>query len=121
MKKPFWFNLFFAILVLIIVIPMIFPLYWMFISSIKTQVDIIHWPPKFIFTPTLRSFYKVFGEQNFLLYLKNSSIIGCSAVIISLIIGLPAAYSIARFKQKRLLMLILVARLMPGVSFLMPW
>jgi multiple sugar transport system permease protein len=38
-----------------------------------------------------------------------------------LIIGLPAAYSIARFGQKRLLMLILVARLMPGISFLMPW
>jgi len=35
--------------------------------------------------------------------------------------GLPAAYSIARFKQKRLSIFILVARLMPGISFLMPW
>ena len=121
MKKSFWFNLFFVALILIIVIPMIFPLYWMFMSAIKTQVDIIHWPPKFIFTPTLRSFQRVFIEQNFLLFFKNSSIIAFSAVIISLVIGLPAAYSIARFKQKRLLMMILVARLMPGISFLMPW
>ncbi|MCL2129117.1 MAG: carbohydrate ABC transporter permease [Treponema sp.] len=100
---------------------MLFPFVWMFMSSLKTQVDIISWPPKLIFSPTIRNFQKVFGEQNFLLYLKNSTIVGLSAVLISLIIGLPAAYSIARFKQKRLLMLILVARLMPGISFLMPW
>jgi len=121
MKKPFLFNLFFFILILIILIPMLFPFLWMFMSSFKTQVDIISWPPKLIFNPTLRNFQKVFGEQNFLLYLKNSSIVGFFAVLFSLTIGLPAAYSIARFRQKRLLMLILVARLMPGISFLMPW
>jgi len=121
MKKPFVNNLLFIILVLLIVIPMLFPFLWMFMSSFKTQVDIISWPPKLIFTPTMRNFQKVFGEQNFLLYLKNSSIVSFSAVLISLFIGLPAAYSIARFGQKRLLMLILVARLMPGISFLMPW
>jgi multiple sugar transport system permease protein len=121
MRKPFVFNLLFIILILLIVIPMLFPFLWMFMSSFKTQVDIISWPPRLIFDPTMRNFQKVFGEQNFLLYLKNSTIVSFFAVLISLIIGLPAAYSIARFGQKRLLMLILVARLMPGISFLMPW
>jgi len=69
----------------------------------------------------MRNFNRVFGEQNFLLYLKNSSIVGVTTILVSLLIGLPAAYSIARFGQKRLLMMILVARLMPGISFLMPW
>jgi len=121
MKKPLAFNIFFFILVIVIVIPMLFPFYWMLMSSFKTQVDIIHWPPKILFKPTLYNFQKVFWEQNFVLYLKNSSIVGFSVVLLSLVIGLPAAYSIARFAQKRLLMLILVARLMPGISFLMPW
>jgi multiple sugar transport system permease protein len=121
MKKSPVFNLFFLILILIIVIPMIFPFLWMFLSSFKTQVDIISWPPKFFFKATPVNYHKVFAEQNFLLYLKNSSIVGLSAVVFSLVIGLPAAYSIARFAQKKLLMLILVARLMPGISFLMPW
>ena len=121
MKTPLIYKLLFSILVLFIVIPMIFPFLWMFMSSLKTQVDIIHWPPKFIFSPTLKNFYRVFTEQNFLLYLKNSSVIAFFTVLFSLIIGLPAAYSIARFKQKRFLVLILVARLMPGISFLMPW
>ena len=121
MKKPFIFNLFFAVLILAIVIPMLFPFLWMFMSALKTQVDIISWPPKMIFSPTMLNFNKVFREQNFLLYLQNSSIVAFTAVLSALVIGLPAAYSIARFGQKRLLMLILVARLMPGISFLMPW
>lgn len=121
MKKRLLFNGLFVLLIIIIVVPMVFPFLWMFMSSFKTQVDIISWPPKFMWMPVLLNFRKVFGEQNFFLYLKNSSIVGISAVLISLAIGLPAAYSIARFAQKRLLMLILVARLMPGISFLMPW
>ena len=121
MKKPLRFKILFVLLVLIILIPMLFPFLWMFMSSFKTQVEIISWPPKFLFKATLGNYQKVFGEQNFPLYLKNSSLVGFTAVFFSLLIGLPAAYSIARFGQKRLLMLILVARLMPGISFLMPW
>jgi multiple sugar transport system permease protein len=90
-------------------------------SSFKTQVDIISWPPKFLFTPTLQNYERVFGEQNFLQFFYNSSVVGLSAVGLSLVLGLPAAYSIARFGQKRLSVFILVARLMPGISFLLPW
>ena len=105
----------------LLLIPVIFPFLWMLLSSFKTQVDIISWPPKFFFQPTLANFTKVFGEQSFLKYLKNSSIVAVSAVFISLLLGLPAAYSIQRFSQKKLSILILIARLLPGISFLMPW
>ena len=111
----------FALVIAVIVILMLFPFLWMLMSAFKTQVDIIAWPPRFVFTPTLRNFERVFVEQNFLLYLKNSMIVAVSAVSISLVLGLPAAYSIARFNQKKISMVILVARLMPGISFLMPW
>jgi len=121
MKTKAVYKLLFLILVLVIVIPMLFPFAWMLMSSFKTQVDIISWPPRIIFTPTMQNFDRVFTEQNFLLFLQNSSIVGVTTILVSLLIGLPAAYSIARFKQRRLLMLILVARLMPGISFLMPW
>ncbi len=121
MKQSLRFRILFPVIVLIIIIPMIFPFLWMLMSAFKTQVDIISWPPKFLFNPTMVNFYKVFNEQNFLLYLKNSMIVGVAAVGFSLLLGLPAAYSIARFHQKKLSVLILVARLMPGISFLMPW
>lgn len=121
MKQPLLNKIAFVVLIIVIVIPMIFPFVWMIMSSFKTQVDIISWPPKFIFKPTLRNFNKVFNEQNFLKYLKNSIIVGVGSGVISLLLGLPAAYSIARFNQRRLSVMILVARLMPGISFLMPW
>jgi len=121
MKRSWLKKLIFLLLVLVIVIPVLFPFVWMLASSLKTQVDIVAWPPKLLFSPTLQNYERVFREQNFLQYFINSSIIGISAVTFSLLFGLPAAYSIARFKQKRLSMFILIARLMPGISFLMPW
>lgn len=107
--------------VILLLVPVLFPFLWMLLSAFKTQVDIISWPPKFIFTPTMINFAKVFGEQAFLKYLINSSIVGVAAVSLSLLLGVPAAYSITRFGQKKLSVLILIARLMPGISFLMPW
>ncbi len=111
----------FVVTLLAIVVPLLFPFLWMLTSSFKTQVDIVAWPPRLFFTPTLQNYERVFREQNFFRYFINSSIIGISAVGFSLLMGLPAAYSIARFKQKRLSIFILIARLMPGISFLMPW
>jgi multiple sugar transport system permease protein len=104
-----------------IVLVVLFPFLWMLSSSFKTQVDIISWPPKMLFTPTLQNYEKVFGEQDFLKYFLNSTIVGTTAVGLSLVLGLPAAYSIARFTQRKLAVFILLARLMPGISFLMPW
>ncbi len=111
----------FALMLVVIIVPILFPFVWMLMSSFKTQVDIISWPPKFIFTPVMQNYERVFVEQNFLSYMKNSVIVSVSSVLLSLILGLPAAYSIARYKQQKLSMFILVARLMPGISFLMPW
>ncbi|MDT4763056.1 carbohydrate ABC transporter permease [Sphaerochaeta sp. PS] len=111
----------FLLMLALIIIPILFPFVWMLMSSFKTQVDIISWPPKFIFTPVMQNYNRVFFEQNFLRYMKNSVIVSVVSVMLSLVLGLPAAYSIARYKQQKLSMFILIARLMPGISFLMPW
>ena len=121
MKRNKYQDLAFYAIVVTVALVVLFPFLWMRSSSFKTQVDIIAWPPRFVFKPTLQNYVKVFGEQDFLKYFINSSIVGISAVGASLLLGLPAAYSIARFRQKRISVFILVARLMPGISFLMPW
>jgi multiple sugar transport system permease protein len=120
-KERTAFRIVFPILLACIIIPILFPFVWMVMSSIKTQVDIIAWPPRFVFRPTAQNYERVFVEQDFMKYLKNSVIVAVVAVSLSLVLGLPAAYSIARFKQKKLSVFILVARLLPGISFLMPW
>ena len=119
-KRSLKSKIFNIVVLLIIVIPIVFPFLWMCMSSIKSQVDIIAWPPRFIFEPTKANFERVFIEQNFTHYLKNSIIVAFVSVFLSLTIGLPAAYSIARYKQRKLSVFILLARLVPGISFLMP-
>lgn len=121
MKKNFLNHILFYLLVCGIVLVVLFPFLWMLSSSFKSQADIVSWPPKIFFSPTLKNYYRVFAEQDFLKYFINSAIVGGVSVGLSLIIGLPAAYSIARFRQQRLSVFILLARLMPGISFLMPW
>ena len=121
MNKKLITNSLFYLMVVVIALVVLFPFLWMLASSFKTQVDIISWPPKFIFSPTLQNYQKVFGEQDFLKYFMNSTIVGSLAVGFSLLLGLPAAYSISRYAQKKLAVFILLARLMPGISFLMPW
>jgi len=120
MKKIFKRLLFFC-LVLLVVVPVVFPLAWIVSSSLKTQVDIVAKPPRFIFDATLQNYRRVFDDQNFLKFFMNSTIVGVSAVAFSLLLGLPAAYSISRYKQEKLGLLILVARLMPGIALLLPW
>ncbi len=71
---------------------------WMILSSFKTNVQVTAYPPQWIFTPTLRNYVEVFTENPFLEYVLNSTIIAVAAVGIGLLFGLPAAYSLARYK-----------------------
>ena len=121
MKEKRVTTILYGVILVVIIIPILFPFIWMLMSSFKTQVDIISWPPKFFFKPVMQNYERVFIEQNFLQYMQNSLIVSTVSVFFSLLLGLPAAYSIARYKQKKLSIFILVARLMPGISFLMPW
>jgi multiple sugar transport system permease protein len=101
-KKSIPQEVLFYLAVIFISLVVLFPFLWMLSSSFKTQTDIIAWPPKLIFSPTLHNYQKVFGEQDFLKYFINSTVVGGLAVGLSLVLGLPAAYSISRFTQRKL-------------------
>jgi hypothetical protein len=63
----------------------------------------------------------VFQRNPMWRFLLNSPSSAFGATVIALVLGLPAAYSIARYRQQRLAVAILVARIMPGISYLVPW
>lgn len=121
MRQKTFFNIMWYGLILLIMIPFIFPFIWILSASFKTQAQIIASPPVLLFKPTLENYTRVFVDQNFGLYLLNSSVIAVGSTFLSLLLGLPAAYSISRYRQNTLGVVILVARLMPGISFLIPW
>ena len=102
-------------------VPPLFVFVWMILTGLKTGVQNISYPPEFIFVPTLENFRAVFEQYNFFQYLMNSLIIATLATATSLVLGLPAAYSIAKYRQGKIGILILIARMLPFVSYLLPW
>ena len=106
---------------ILLCLPPVFVFVWMILTGLKTGVQNIAYPPQFIFSPTLENFRAVFEQYNFFQYLLNSLIVAGLATGVSLLLGLPAAYSIAKYRQGRIGILILVARMTPFVSYLLPW
>ncbi|MFA7113364.1 MAG: carbohydrate ABC transporter permease, partial [Sphaerochaeta sp.] len=60
MKEKRITTILYGIVLALIIIPILFPFIWMLMSSFKTQVDIISWPPKFIFKPVMQNYNRVF-------------------------------------------------------------
>jgi len=111
----------YAVLLAIVLLAFLAPFVWMILNSLKTPLQISQTPPDLVFTPTLANYANVFGSQDFLTYMRNSTIIAGGSTLFALVLGLPAAYSIARFRQRTLSTAILVARIVPGITFLIPW
>ena len=108
-------------LVLVVLAAYLFPFYWMVLSSLKTQIQNIAFPPLFLFTPTLENYQSVFVNNPFFLFLWNSLVIGAGSTLVGLVLGLPAAYGIARFQKRGVALGFLIARIAPGISYLVPW
>jgi multiple sugar transport system permease protein len=111
--------LFFSVLGALLVF-FLFPLTWMILTSLKTNVQAMAYPPSFIFTPTLRNYVDVFAKNPFAQYIVNSTVVAVLAVGASLVCGLPAAYAMARRRQRSLGFLFLMVRILPGIAFLVP-
>ncbi len=103
-----------------IVLAFMAPFAWMVFGSFKTTLDFLAYPPVFVFHPTLDNYRQVFADNAFLRYLLNSTIVALGATSIGLLLGVPAAYALARWRQTALGILLLAARMAPGIAFLIP-
>ena len=86
----------------------LFPIFWVFLMSFQTNETILRIPPSLWFTPTLDNYVALISgklesqagtlEIKFMNNLMNSVILSVSSVLLSLILGVPAAYAFARFR-----------------------
>lgn len=114
-------NVLLYLFVFLILLPAVFVFFWMVSSSLKKPVDIYKIPPIWVlFEYTAQNYINATSQTPFFRYLLNSSVVALGSSLIGLLIGLPAAYSIARYKQNFIGMTLLTARLMPGVGYLVP-
>jgi len=108
--------------VVVVMLPTVFVFYWMITLSLMPQIEAAAYPPIFFnFTVTFKGYVEVFAKHPFLLYTWNSLVVAVGSTLLGLIVGLPAAYSIAQWRQHKLALAILVARIIPGISYLIPW
>lgn len=114
-------NIGLAIAVFLVVSPAVFVFLWMLSLSLKTEIDNIAYPPVFIPNPpTFENYARILRQNTFVLYTWNSVIVSGLATLIALVFGVPAAYGIAKGKAAGLAMIIMLARITPGLSFLIP-
>jgi len=102
----------------------LFPLYWLLISSLKSDPELFRSVPTFFpERPTLGAYRDLFAIRNVGQFLLNSLIVVSASVIASLTIGSAAAYSLARFRSsanRPILFAILLTRMIPGIVIVVP-
>jgi len=110
-----------ALAVLALISPAILVFLWMLSLSLKNEVDNMAYPPVFIpRPPTLANFADVFEKNDFLTYTYNSVIVSFTATGLALLLGVPAGFGIAKSRATRVAALIMIARVTPGLSYLIP-
>ena len=99
---------------------LIAPFLWMVMGSFKSTVDFLAFPPMFVFTPTLDNYQQVLADNSFAQTALNSVIVAAGATGVGLLLGVPAAYALARYRRTGIGIVLLMARMAPGIAFLIP-
>jgi multiple sugar transport system permease protein len=101
----------------------LFPPVVLFLTSIKTELDALSFPPKWVFTPTIKNYVEIFKTSPLVGYALNSFIVASLNTVVCLFLGSMAAYSLARFKFRgadNIAFWILSIRMMPPVAAIIP-
>ncbi|NSB14473.1 carbohydrate ABC transporter permease [Clostridium beijerinckii] len=104
---------------------MLFPIYWIIVSSFKTNAEIFASPPTFIPKDfTLSSYTDQFtGKSSIIVTLGNSCKVAFASMILACILAIPAAYGLARFRmrgKKVFILIFLVTQMLPVALLLTP-
>ncbi len=101
---------------------MLLPLVWMTSAAFKPLPEVMRVPPTWIpEQPTLDNFREVFANSPFGRYGLNSAIVATASTALSLVVGVPAGYGIAKARAYGLAVFVLISRMTPGLSYLIPW
>ena len=110
----------------------LFPLYWMFSTSIKPPEEVLHVPPILVPEhPQIESYRQVLGLPtnrppltiNALHLITNSLVISTYTTLLTLLLAIPGAYALARFRirgRSVILVLLLTAQMLPSVLLVIP-
>jgi multiple sugar transport system permease protein len=99
------------------------PFFWIVTTSLKGNEDFFAFPPVWIpAEPSLAHYVRLFTHSSGLRYFGNSLLLSTLSMFAALVVSLPTAYSIARwrFGGGFLSILLLVLRMLPAIALIIP-
>ncbi len=100
-----------------------FPIFWMVLTSFKTELQAIATPPLLVFEPTLENYILINDRTDYFKYAFNSVITSFGGTLLAMIIAIPSAYAMAfspgRY-TKDILLWMLSTKMLPAVGVLLP-
>lgn len=118
-------KLHYTLLGIILLAIFLFPVYWMVITSFKSNAEVLTYPPRFVPSIWDVSAYQdqVLRNTVFLRYYLNSAIVGIGTMLLSVSLAAPAAYALAHFRIRGkflVLILSLTSLFFPGIMLALP-
>lgn len=126
MKSNFGNRVFVIFALSVLVINGIYPLVWMLLTSLKTELELTGKPFPIDYLPAVPQFAnysRVFAAQPFAQYFLNSMIVAGTSTLLCVVVATLAAYALSRLKlQSRgvISLLIIAASIFPVVSLIVP-
>ena len=116
-------KIFWPLLAWIVGLMFFFPIFWMVLTSFKTDADAVKPEFLFIFTPTLENYLNMTENYDYWRFAINSVITSVFATAFTLFVGVPAAYAMA-FNPSRhtkdILVWMLSTKMLPAAAVLYP-
>ena len=100
-----------------------FPIFWMVLTSFKTDADAVKPEYLFFFQPTLENYINMTSNYNYWRFAQNSAITAVVATLFNLAVGIPAAYAMAfnpSRSTKNILVWMLSTKMLPAAAVLYP-
>lgn len=120
-KRPNWLI---AMVLIVVIVAIVLPFYWMVAASLKSRADVLAFPPVFFFAPTFEHYAKALLEAGIGKNVLNSLFVSVTTTLLALMIGTPAAYALARWEwagKKDLWFWIISNRFMSPIVLALPF
>lgn len=122
-RRKVWLGHALSVLTILIAFLVFFPIFWMVLTSFKTESDAYTNPPILLFQPTLENYQNALDQSRYFDYLGNTLVITLFSALAAFLLGIPAAYSLAFYPRKRsnfTMMWVMSTRMLPPVGVIVP-
>jgi multiple sugar transport system permease protein len=104
---------------------LLFPVYWMTLTSLRTEAEAVSTPPRLLPSGLTGSAYEaaVLDNDVILRAIGNSVIISLGTMALTVLVSVPAAYVLARRRVRgvtAIMLLLLVVQLLPAIAVATP-